>query len=136
MLSQSALACSCVDLTVQERFENADHVFTAKVIGVHLQGENRTIAGHPNDTVEPNSIILEYSFDPLVDHKGDSSEVDFLRTMRSSCEPNLNLGQLYTFFVHKGEYIGGCGSVLSTSEEQEFLQLITGKKKRSEASGG
>ena len=127
MTSQLVLACSCEYLPLQERFEKADYVFTAKVIGVRLEGESRTVAGHPDDTVYPGSQILEFDFDPLVDHKGESSEIDFLQTLRGSCEPNLNLGQVYTFLVEKDKQIGICGSILSRKEEQEFLKLISPK---------
>lgn len=123
---ESAQACSCASSTVQERFVEADYVFTAKVIGHRVEGEKRTHSGHPDDTTDAKSQVLEIEFDPLVDHKGDSSQIVYLRTSQwdMSCGVDLTLGQVYTFFVAKGAYIGSCGSVLSKKEESEFLELV------------
>ena len=131
-ICNTAQACSCARSSIASRFNNADYVFTATVIGLRLKDEARTLAGYEGDKFGTEAEMLQIEFNPLVDHKGSSSEIDYLYTFRDSatCGVSVYLGAVYTFFVEENKVIGLCGSVLSKEEEQDFTNLIS--KNRSE----
>ena len=126
-----ANACSCASRSIEERFENADYVFTATIIGAKLEGLARTtIEEKKRDKVAFSSMDkIQVGFDPLKNYKGSSSELEFLYTFRggASCGFAVVIGSIQTFFVKKGKNIGKCDGVLRNDDAHEFYDYVAKK---------
>ena len=124
-----ANACSCAETSIEARFENADYVFTATIIGGRLEGLARTtIEEKKRDKVSYSSMDkIQVEFDPLKNYKGSSSELEFLYTHRGSesCGFEVVVGSIQTFFVKKGKIVGKCSGVLRDKDAHEFYDYVT-----------
>ena len=121
-------ACSCRVVSIEKRFDRADYVFTATIIGARLEGVTRTtIEEKIKDKIHYSTMDqIQIEFDPLKNYKGSSSELDFLYTNRggASCGIEVIVGSIQTFFVKKGGAVSLCGGVLRNDQATDFYDYL------------
>ncbi len=116
---EAAFACSCRYRSVQERFDDADFVFSAMVIAAELLIDPDSESWSSMDKIK---ITLE----PRKEYKQDSSQLKFLYTNAggASCGISVTIGKVYTFLVDESGFVGLCGGTIKNTESEEFYDFL------------
>ncbi|BAN35231.1 hypothetical protein SCD_n01405 [Sulfuricella denitrificans skB26] len=109
----SASACSCIQLTLKEKYQMAEHVFVGRITKT---GEIKS------RSVNPNWSGVSGEFKTLQTLKGNPTLLQHIETGhgRGGCGVTLTVGQTYLFFIDKSGSVDICtGSRTFTPGTQE-----------------
>ena len=114
----SAVACSCIFLTLHEQFHNAQHVFIGRITGVQAT-EHR--ADHPQWRGMLGTFQVLHNF------KGHPETLKYIETGLgpSDCGISLAVGRTYLLFADKMGSVDICsGSRVFDPEDQKNAGVL------------
>ena len=129
--SQSALPCSCMELSPQEKVDRATYIFRARLtrttlvaVPSHLLGSSGVDSRYPGE-------LVKAEFENLETLKGGPSVLEALYTEQSfaSCGVPMVIGVEYLFLTDEFGFVSSCGGTatnggISFARSREWQDLI------------
>ena len=125
LFSMKSIACSCVSFSKEEQFNMAEEIVLAKVTKVELVSSDDEM--RPWDIARTQYELIESFKRPKTNSK-------IIYADRNGCVPQLEVGDLYVFYISKDRNISICTGTswpIGKLHSEYFDKLMTSLRKLS-----